>query len=397
MTVRTVRFPSLFLLGLTGALALASSQGLGRFFYTPVLPGMMASLGLSPADAGLIAAANFAGYLIGALLAAQSWAAGRERSAALAGLLATAVLMALMAWPQSLAPFIAIRFLAGLASAFALIFTSAIVLELAARAGSATVPSAMFGGVGLGISLSSLIVMAVYVLAGGSGESWRPGWLTGSLLALAIFALAAVVLPKPQAGARKATEPELKWRPLFVIVAAAYCCFGFGYIVSATFLVAIARQAGSGQWVEFSAWFATGIACFASLFAWQPLVRRRGADVVFAICMVLLAAGTLASVLLPARFAVVAGGILLGCTFMVITSCGLATGRTFAPESPRRAMGVMTAIFGVGQIAGPLVGGWAADISGSFLLPSVIAAGILMIGAALLVPVITARRQTAGR
>ena len=387
----TTRFPSLFLLGFTGALALASSQGLGRFFYTPVLPGMMASLGFSPADAGLIASANFAGYLVGALAAAQSWAAGRERKAALAGLFATAVLMALMAVPQQIGPFLVIRFLAGLASAFGLIFTSAIVLEVAAAAGSSLVSSAMFGGVGIGISLSSALVMAVSSLAGGGAEGWRASWLTGSVFALAIFLLAMAVLPRPRAGERKAAEPPLAWRPLFVLAAIAYCCFGFGYIVSATFLVAIARQAGSGPWVEFSAWFFTGIACFLSLFVWQPVIRRRGADMVLALCMLLLAAGTLASVLLPAGFAVVVGGILLGGTFMVITSCGLATGRAFAQASPRRAMGVMTAIFGVGQIAGPFVGGSVSALTGSYLAASVIAACVLVAGAALLVPVIAGR------
>lgn len=381
----------LFIIGLTGALALASSQGLGRFFFTPVLPGMMSSLGFSPADAGLIASANFAGYLIGALLSSQAWAAGRERPAALAGLLATAVLMAAMALPQTLVPMMVIRFLAGLASAFGLIFTSALVIEVAAAAGSTAVPSAMFGGVGIGISLSSLIVMAVSLLAGGSVEGWRPSWLTGSLFALAIFLLAALVLPKPQAGKAKVTEPPLRWRPLFVMAAVAYCCFGFGYIVSATFLVAIARAAGSGAWVEFLCWFATGLACFASLFVWQPLIKRRGADVVLAICMVVLAVGTLSSVLLPAGIAVIIGGVLLGGTFMVITSCGLATGRIFAPESPRRAMGVMTAIFGTGQIAGPVVAGWAASLSGSYLMAGLVAAGVLVFGAVLVLPVIAGR------
>lgn len=382
---------SLFLVGLTGALALASSQGLGRFFYTPVLPGMMAALGLSPADAGLIASANFAGYLIGALAAAQSWAAGRERWAALGGLFATAVLMALMVLPQTLPLFMAIRFLAGVASAFGLIFTSAIVLEFAAAHGSSVVPSAAFGGVGIGISLSSLIVMAVSTMAGGSAEGWQPSWLVGSLFALAICALSFFALPRPLPGARKPAEPPLIWRPLFVIAAIAYCCFGFGYIVSATFLVAIARASGSGHGVEFACWFFTGLACFASLFVWQPMIRRRGSDVVLAVCMLLLAAGTLAAVLLPAAFAVIVGGVLLGGTFMVITSCGLATGRAFAPESPRRAMGVMTAIFGIGQIAGPLVAGRVAAQSGSYLMASVIAAAVLVFGAALLVPVIARR------
>ena len=387
--------PGLFLLGLTGALSLASSQGLGRFFYTPVLPGMMAALGLSPSDAGLIAAANFTGYLVGALVAAGSLAAGRERQAALGGLLCTALAMAAMAMVQTLPMFMLVRFLAGVSSAFGLIFTSAVVIEAAARAGSSAVPSAHFGGVGIGISISSLVVFAISHLGGGSAEGWRQSWLTGAALAFAVFILAAIVLPRPQAHAQRAAEPPLVWRAGFVLSAIAYCGFGFGYIVSATFLVTIARNSGSGDVAEFACWFLTGIACFVSLFAWQPLIRRFGADVMMAVCMAVLSVGTLASVLLPGAYAVVAGGLLLGGTFMVITSSGLATGRAFAQASPRRAMGVMTAIFGVGQIAGPLAAGRIADMTGSFLWPSVIAALVLLVSALLIVPVIAARDKTA--
>ena len=57
---------------------------------------MMSGVPLSAADAGFIASANFVGYLVGAVLAAYGWAAGRERLVALSALLATAILLAAM-------------------------------------------------------------------------------------------------------------------------------------------------------------------------------------------------------------------------------------------------------------------------------------------------------------
>jgi MFS family permease len=69
--------------------------------------------------------------------------------------------------------------------------------------------------------------------------------------------------------------------------------------------------------------------------------------------------------------------LLLGATSMGITALGFAAARALAPEQQRRSFALMTAGFGVGQIAGPIAARFLLDRTGSFALPSLIAAAAL--------------------
>ncbi|MDF1634768.1 YbfB/YjiJ family MFS transporter [Mycoplana sp. MJR14] len=373
--------PHPVLVALAGGLSLASLMGFGRFFYTPVLPAMMADLHLDPAQSGLIAAANFAGYLAGAVLAAYGWAAGRERSLALAALAANAVLLAAMGLVSTIPAFVVIRFLAGLASALGMVFTSAIVLSHGLAAGDRRVPVVYFSGVGAGIALSSLLVMGLASLHPTGLAGWRLDWFVAAgFAALAVLAIGPF-LPRGGRGGPARPEPPLLWRRPLVALTLSYGLFGIGYVVTATFIVAMAREGGGGRLLEGLTWFLTGLTAMLSLFAWKGLDRTLGILGVYRAALVIEAAGVAATVLLPPPASVLVGGFLLGATFMVVTAYGLQLGRTMAPESPRRSLAMMTAGFGVGQIVGPLAAGWLAGLSGGYGLPSLLAAVVLAIAA----------------
>lgn len=363
-----------------GAITMAVAMGFGRFSYTPILPAMMADLGLSPGDAGLIASANFVGYLAGAVLAAYGWAHGHERRIGLAALVATTVLLAAMGLSSSVAVLAFIRFLAGLASAFAMIFISGIVLGHGVLARSEHVPEVHFGGVGFGIALSSLCVWAS-PLAGQTGLTASQGdWFTGALVALAGTVIVAVLLPGvPSSGAGTVREKPLFWTRPLTVMTLTYGLFGFGYVITATFLVAMARDASGGHSIEFLAWLLTGLAAALSIYLWRFAAPRFGLAGVYATGLLVEAVGLVLTVSLPLPYAPLAGGLMLGATFMMITAYGLQIGRQLAPESPRRALALMTAAFGLGQIVGPLVAGWLAERTGSFATPTLIAAAVLFL------------------
>lgn len=368
-------------LAIAGMIAMAAAMGIGRFVYTPILPSMMSELGLSAAEAGYIASANYLGYLIGAVVSAGGWAAGRERAVMLAGLAASAALAAAMGLAQSVAVFVAIRFLAGLASAFVMVFMASIVFGRLAAAGRDDLQAVHFAGVGTGIAVSSVMTAMLHM----AGSDWAAAWLWSGAVSLA--ALLAVAVLVDRGGGRRAAaaiEPPLPRSRAMRAIIVAYGLFGFGYIVTATFLVAIVRQNGEGPLFESLVWLATGLVALPSVYLWWRWARRYGLARAFAVGAVVEAAGVVASVAIGGKLGPLIGGMLLGGTFVALTALGLQLGRLAAPAAPRRALALMTASFGLGQIVGPSVAGLAAEATGSYLLPSA-GAALALVAAAVLV------------
>jgi predicted MFS family arabinose efflux permease len=370
---------------IAGAVAMAVAMGLGRFFYTPVLPAMMAGLGLNAADAGIIAAANFAGYLLGAVLAAYGWAAGLERRLAVGALISTVLLLVAMGLLSGVAALSVVRFLAGLASAFAMIFTSGIVLSIGLRHQDARVQMAHFSGVGVGIAVSALLVYLLSFVDIPAIASWRVDWLAGAVLGAIGLVVVMVLLPRPEGGASGVREPSIVWTRPLVALSLSYGLFGIGYVVTATFIVAIAREGGHSPLLECLTWLFTGAAAAISVVVWKPVAQRYGVARAYLAAILVEMVGVAVTVTLPFPASALIGGVLLGLTFIVITAYGLQLGRVLASESPRQVLALMTAAFGVGQILGPLGAGFLAARTGSYVLPSLAAAGILLLAAAITV------------
>jgi predicted MFS family arabinose efflux permease len=363
-----------------GMIAMAVAMGIGRFVYTPILPGMMEELHLSPADAGWIASANYLGYLVGALAAAGGWAHGRERLLMLAGLGASAALAALMGLTDVMAAFLVIRFLAGLASAFVMVFMASIVFSHINAAGRSDLQAWHFGGVGLGIAVSAAM-MAVLVT---EHAGWAAGWLWSAAISACGFVLVALLVNEgPLSNGEVAREPALRMDRSLLKVIIAYGLFGFGYVVTATFLVAIVRQGGGSRVFEAMVWMVAGLAGFPSTWAWQKIAARIGLYAAYALACFIEVVGVTASVAIGGRTGPLLGGVLLGGTFIAITAFGLQAARQQAPRAPRRIFALMTAAFGLGQIIGPVAAGFLAQMSGDFFLASITAAIVLVVSGAI--------------
>jgi MFS family permease len=366
---------------LGGFIALASAMGIGRFVYTPILPEMVAALNLSASEAGLIASANFLGYLVGALIAAAPALAARQRLWMLVGLAFSALTTAGMAATDALALFIVLRFVGGVASAFVLVFSAALVMERLTACGKVHLAAYQFAGVGTGIAVSAVLVQQLAV----HGFAWQWQWTaTAALSLLAFLAVAGLIGPAPQAirqapvaGGNGGMSPAL----LALIL--SYGLFGFGYVITATFLVQLVRTNVAIAPIEPVIWLIVGLAAIPSVALWSAVGRRIGTGYGYALACLVEAVGVLASVLWITPTGAVLAATLLGGTFVGITVLGFVAVRKLVTGNVARMLALMTAAFGLGQIIGPIFAGWVHDLTGTFLLPSVAAAAALVLAALL--------------
>jgi predicted MFS family arabinose efflux permease len=348
--------------------------------YTPILPPMVQALGLSQSAAGLIASANFLGYLIGALVAALPSLPGSRRAWVLGGLAVSAVTTTTMGAAGTLPEFLALRLVGGAASAFVLIIGSTLVLEHLAEKNRSELSALHFAGVGSGIAVSAALVAGLLAF----GQSWRVLWLASGTLSATALVAVILLLPRGRAASH-ASKPHARagLGPGLRRLIIAYGLYGFGYVITATFIVAIVRATPTIRDLEPVVWIVFGLSAAPSIGVWTRIARRTGLPTAFALACVVEALGVLASVACQTATGIFVAAVLVGGTFMGLTALGLIWARQLASGDPRRALAMVTGAFGLGQIIGPVFAGILSDRLGSFLVPSAAAAVALLAAAVL--------------
>jgi hypothetical protein len=354
-----------------GMLSLGVAVGLGRFAFTPLLPMMLDDGSVSLATASWLANANYIGYLLGALLCTlQPWLWSRVTglpavsfaSIVRGGLAATAVLTIAMAlpWPGA---WPTLRFAAGVASALVLVFTAGWCLARLSRLGAPAMGAVIFVGPGAGIVISGLCGGA---LVAGQWSS-ASGWLILGVLAAVLTACvwsafrggeerlvpmtrSTGSLPPRSSAAVGGTGGG---RGEAVLLAVNYGLAGFGYIITATFLPVIAREAIPGSaWLDlFWPLFGCG-AVAGALLATRipPAIDRR---YLLAGAYAFQALGAAASLWSPTSAGFAIGSLMLGLPFTVITFFAMQEARRLRASAAASFMGLLTATYGIGQVAGP--------------------------------------------
>jgi len=400
------------LLALAAALSLGAAVSLGitRFAYGLLLPSMRADLGWSYTLAGAMNTANAMGYLLGAF--AAPWLLKRRTPVQLlvVGSLLASVFMAGSGFFSDAPSLLVQRLLAGVASALVFIAGGLLAARLGALAPRhmGLLLGLYYGGTGLGILLSALLVPAMLQAASGVPHGWAWAWwalAVSCLLATGLLAWVGrpggtliQILTSPASHVRQAMpQRQFRWRD-FAPGLLGYMLFGMGYIGYMTFVVALLKEQGAAPQAITAFYAVLGVSVMASSRVWAGLLDRFKGGQALAILNALLGCATVLPALTAAWPLVLLSGVLFGGVFLSLVASTTALVRHNLPPSQWAAgISAFTIVFAAGQMVGPTVVGWIADGLGAGKDLQGLQRGLIFSAGALWVGAVISMRQRALR
>jgi hypothetical protein len=335
---------------IAGLLSLAVAMGIGRFAFTPMLPLMIGEGQLDVAAGGWVAAANYGGYLLGAVTAHRlRWSAAQL---CLVALLLTAALTVAMAVPGPAWLWAVLRLAAGICSAWAFVGTTVWCLAALAGAQRGSWAGGVYAGVGIGITIAGLYCLARASLGASASFLWLELGAVAAILCLPVIPVLRS-LDRSDIPSRDTSAPVPKPRGTSGLIL-CYGVLGFGYILPATFLPVLARSVVQDPRLFGLAWPVFGVMAALSTLVAAWFMQRATRLQVWAAANVLMGIGVLLPSLWLSGATIALSALLVGGTFMIVTLAGVQEVRARTAGDPTPLVARMTAAFAAGQIAGPI-------------------------------------------
>ncbi|CAB3722224.1 hypothetical protein R8871_04964 [Paraburkholderia graminis C4D1M] len=271
--------------GLSGSLV---AIGLARFAYTPLIPSLIQAHWFTSSQAVTLGAANFAGYLIGALI-------GRPLASALSNRTALRMLMAVVtaaffacAYPLSISWFFVWRLLSGISGGAIMVLVATSILPHIPAARRGFVSGMIFLGLGLGIAASGTLIPELLHFG------LQTTWLGLGAVALVLTVVSSFGWPStnpPAAAAAPAHHHGAQTSTLALrVLYAQYAANALGLVPAMIFLVDyVARGLGRGAAIGANYWVLYGLAAIAGPLIAGNVAHRIGYGKAYRVALLLQA------------------------------------------------------------------------------------------------------------
>ncbi len=392
-----------------GLLTTIAAHGFGRMSYTIILPAMKNSLNLSYTQMGWIGTGNFIGYLTMAIIGGFLAARFGSRIVITSALILMGTTMVLTGLARSFEFAFAMRLLTGLGNGASYVPAMALGSAWFAmhRRGFAT--GIVSAGIGTGMMISGFMVP--HILSAFDADGWRFSWyILGGAVALISGIVYFFVRSRPdeiglqQVGENKeenesATPAKtekasaLQWTEIIKMgsvwyLGVVYFFYGLSYVIYLTFFTAYLADLGINQvWAGRLFGWLGALSIFCGII-WGGISDRLGrgkgsalAYLVLALSYIIYASSAFFYESYEIKFGFILSAIFFGLTaWSIPTIMAAAAGDFVGPRLAPAGLGFITLFFGIGQAIGPALGGYLRDVSQTFTVPFLVAAGISLVG-----------------
>ncbi|WP_241798917.1 YbfB/YjiJ family MFS transporter [Pantoea dispersa] len=358
---------------LTGMVTLIVVMGIGRFSLTPQIPLMIANGHLTLSSAGVLAAMNYIGYLLGALHVSRITA--HHARYLKAGLLATALVTLLSGFSHAWVLQCLFRMVAGIGGAWALIIVTSWTQMVLAQQQAPRMSAAVFAGPGAGITLSGVLAWLITRLDLNDDRAWQLYGVVALAGVLLVWRALPASLPARQRESASAA-PGRAVKQLWL----AYTLAGFGYILPATFLSQMAHSLFAQGQLAALFWPLFGLCAVAGVVLIMLFSARLNTRLSLAWVMVLQGFGVASGVLIPGVSGLLISTVMVGLGFLSIMQLSMQLARAVSNISVAKTVAILTSGYATGQLIGPLISAASVQIFASLHPALLLAAGGLVLG-----------------
>lgn len=380
------------------ALGASISLGLARFSYALFLPIMREDLNWSYLVAGTMNTANAGGYFLGAISCPWLFKKLSPSEIFISAAFLTSLLIGISGAVSGSIELFSLRVFAGIFSAYVFVGGGILSAQLGNThlSKSGLILGIYYGGTGLGIALSTLIIPSatLWALHHKWLHPWQLGWwmlaLVGFLFSIALIKPSLSIPHKPTKESTGQSTKISTYRKMVI----AYCFFGMGYIGYMTFVIALLKQLGMSPELIYLFYALLGICVMISSRIWAKMLDRYKGGTSLGILNSLLGLASL----LPAIVAInlntyeslgirniaiiyLSGIIFGGCFLSAVASTTAFVKHNLPQQQWVSGITIFTTTFAIGQVIGPTLTGWIADSFNSLTLGFLISGCILIAGA----------------